>query len=62
MFKECKKNFCCRVRICFIGSLYTNMAWNPAEIDYFILIGNIIITVQYIQDVWMINIHTMKSL
>ena len=25
---------------------YTNMAWNPADVDYFILIGSIIIIVQ----------------
>ena len=38
------------------------MAWNPAEFDYFTLTGNIIQTVQYIQDVWMIHIHTMNRL
>ena len=37
------------------------MAWNPAEIDYVTLIGNIVITVQYIKDVWMFNIHNMKK-
>ena len=46
--------------LCFIIPVYTNMAWNPAEVDYFTLIGKIIITVQYIQDVWMIKINTMR--
>ena len=32
-------------------SAYTNTAWNPAEVDYFILNARII-TVQYIQDIW----------
>ena len=36
--------------ICFIVSVYTDMAWNPTEVDYFTLIGNTIITVQYILD------------
>ena len=35
--------------------IYTNMSWNPAEFDYCTLTGHIIQTVQYIQDVWMIN-------
>ena len=30
--------------------------WNPAEVDNVTLIGNIIITVQYIQDEWSIFI------
>ena len=30
--------------ICFIVFMYTIMAWNPAEIDYFTLIRNIIMT------------------
>ena len=38
------------------------MAWNPEDVDYFTLIGNIIIIVQYIQDRWMINIHTMERM
>ena len=36
-------------------------AWNPGKVDFFTLIGNIIITVQYIKDVWMFNIHNMKK-
>ena len=71
MFKVCRRNFILNISelecgfcspICFIVPIYTNMAWNPAEVDYFTLIGNIIITVQYIENVWMINIHTMKRL
>ena len=70
MFKVCRRNFklynfelecgVCNL-ICFIVPVYTIIAWNPADVDYFTLIGNIIIKVQYIQDVWMINIHTMKT-
>ena len=48
--------------ICFIIPMYTNMAWNPADVDFFTLTGNIIMTIQYIQDVWMINIYIMKRL
>ena len=70
MFKVCRRNVKlynfeleCGFRslICFVVPMYTNMAWNPAEMDYFTLIENTIITVQYIQDVWMINIHTIKE-
>ena len=50
MFKVCRMNlklynfevecgFCSL--ICFIVSMYTTMAWNPAEVEYFTLIGNI---------------------
>ena len=57
MFKVCRSNFklynfkleCgfCSL-IGFIVPVYTNMVWNPADVDYFTLIGNIIIIVQYI--------------
>ena len=47
--------------ICFFVPMYTNMAWNPAEVNYFTLIGNMI-TVQNIQNVGMFSIHTMKRL
>ena len=49
MFKEYRRNFklynfeleCgfCSL-ICFIVPMYTNMAWNPADVDYSILTGN----------------------
>ena len=38
------------------------MAWSPAEVENLTLIGSMIITVQNIQNVWMINIHTMDIL
>ena len=71
MFKVCRRNFKlynfereCRFcsLICFIIPMYNNMAWYPAEVDYFTLIGNTIITVQSIIYVWMIIIHNMKKL
>ena len=46
--------------ICFVVPMYTNMAWNPAEVNYFTLIGNMI-TVQYIQNVGMFGIHIWRD-
>ena len=65
MFKVCRRNvklynfelesgFYSLIRD--IVPVYTNMAWNPADIDYVTLVGNIII-LQYFQYVWMINIQ-----
>ena len=61
MFKVCRKNFklhnfeleCgfCSL-ICFIVPMYTNMAWNPVEVDYFTLIGNIMITTDNISKMY----------
>ena len=56
MFKVCRRNFklynfelynCgfCSL-VCFFVPVCTNMAWDPAEMDYFNLIGNIIITIR----------------
>ena len=54
MFKVCRRNFklynfeleCgfCSL-IYFFVPVYTNMAWNQADVDYFTLIGNTIIIV-----------------
>ena len=30
---ELEYGFC--ILVCFIVPMYTNMAWNPAEVDYF---------------------------
>ena len=57
---ELESGFCSF--ICFVVPVYIIMAWNLADVDYFTLIGNIMIIVQYIQDVWMIGIYTMKRL
>ena len=49
MFKVCRRNFKLDnfeleygfySLICFIVPVYTNMAWNPADVDYFIMMGN----------------------
>ena len=60
MFKFCRRNFKiynfefeCRFcsLICFFVPILYQYGLDPADVDYFILIGNIIIIVQYIQDV-----------
>ena len=71
MFKICRRNFIlynfeleggfCSL-ICLIVPMYTNMARNPGENDYFTLTRNTITTVKYIQDERMITMHTMKRL
>ena len=52
--KICRRNFKVECgfcsHTCFIVPIYTNMAWDPAEVDYFTLIGKIIISIQYIQE------------
>ena len=66
MLKVCRRNFKHSRRSADFAAysrVYQyGLNLDPAEVDYFTLIGNIIITVQYIENVWMINIHTMKRL
>ena len=42
-------------------SLVYQYSLESADVDYFTLIGNIIIIVQYIQDVWMINVSLTRT-
>ena len=53
----CGKNFSCEFGCGFCSftlftvAMNTDVAWNPAEVDNFILFTSIIITAQHIQDV-----------
>ena len=63
MFKVCRRNFKLYKPYLLHGNhVYQYGYKNPAEVNYFILVGSTIITEHYIKDVWMINVHAIKRL